>query len=30
MSPPDEFTAFLRAEVAKWTKLVMEANLRIE
>ncbi len=30
MSPPEEFVAFLRAETAKWTKVVKEANLRIE
>jgi tripartite-type tricarboxylate transporter receptor subunit TctC len=30
MSPPDEFVAFLRAEIAKWTKVVKESNIRIE
>jgi tripartite-type tricarboxylate transporter receptor subunit TctC len=30
MSPPEEFVVFLRAEVAKWTKLVKEANLKFE
>ena len=25
-----EFVVFLRGEIAKWTKLVREANLRIE
>jgi tripartite-type tricarboxylate transporter receptor subunit TctC len=30
MSPPEEFTVFIRAEIAKWTKLVKEANLSIE
>jgi tripartite-type tricarboxylate transporter receptor subunit TctC len=30
MSPPEEFTGFIRAEIAKWTKVVREANLRIE
>lgn len=30
MSPPEEFTGFLRAEIAKWTKVVREANIRIE
>lgn len=30
MSPPAEFTSFLRAETAKWTKVVREANIRIE
>jgi tripartite-type tricarboxylate transporter receptor subunit TctC len=30
MSPPEEFIVFLRAEIAKWTKVVKEANLRIE
>ena len=30
MSPPEEFTAFIRAEIAKWTKVVKEANIRIE
>lgn len=30
MSPPEEFTGFIRAEIAKWTKVVREANIRIE
>ena len=30
MSPPEEFVVFLRGEIAKWTKVVREANLRIE
>jgi tripartite-type tricarboxylate transporter receptor subunit TctC len=30
MSLPDEFTAFIRTEIAKWTKLVKETNIRIE
>lgn len=30
MSPPEEFVAFIRTEVAKWTKVVKEANVRIE
>jgi tripartite-type tricarboxylate transporter receptor subunit TctC len=30
MSPPDEFVVFLRAEIAKWSKVVREANIRIE
>jgi tripartite-type tricarboxylate transporter receptor subunit TctC len=30
MSPPEDFVAFLRTEVAKWTKVVKEAGLRIE
>jgi len=30
MSPPEEFVVFLRREIVKWTKLVREANLRIE
>lgn len=30
MSTPEEFVAFIRAEIAKWTKVVKEANLRIE
>ncbi|MGZ5138809.1 MAG: tripartite tricarboxylate transporter substrate binding protein, partial [Burkholderiales bacterium] len=30
MSLPEEFTAFIRAEIAKWTKLVKETNIRIE
>jgi tripartite-type tricarboxylate transporter receptor subunit TctC len=30
MSSPEEFTAFLRGEIAKWTKLVKETNIRIE
>lgn len=30
MSPPEEFTRFIRAEIAKWTKVVRDANIRIE
>jgi hypothetical protein len=30
MSTPEEFIVFLRAEIAKWTKVVKEANLKIE
>lgn len=30
MSPPEEFVAFIRAEIAKWTKVAKEANVRIE
>jgi tripartite-type tricarboxylate transporter receptor subunit TctC len=30
MSPPEEFVTFLHAEIAKWGKLVKEANIRIE
>jgi tripartite-type tricarboxylate transporter receptor subunit TctC len=30
MSPPEEFAAFLRAEIAKWTKVVKEAGLQAE
>jgi tripartite-type tricarboxylate transporter receptor subunit TctC len=30
MSSPEEHVAFLRAEVAQWTKVVKAANLRIE
>jgi tripartite-type tricarboxylate transporter receptor subunit TctC len=30
MSPPEEFVVFLRAEIAKWTKVIGEARLRIE
>ncbi len=30
MSPPEEFVVFLRAEIAKWTKVVRDANLKIE
>ena len=30
MSPPEEFTGFIRAEITKWTKVVREANIRIE
>jgi len=30
MSTPEEFVIFLRGEIAKWTKVVREANLRIE
>lgn len=30
MSPPEEFVGFLRAEIAKWTKVVKDANIRID
>jgi tripartite-type tricarboxylate transporter receptor subunit TctC len=30
MSSPEDFVVFLRGEIAKWTKVVREANLRIE
>ena len=30
MSTPEEFGVFLRTEIAKWTKVVKEANIRIE
>ena len=30
MSPPEDFVVFLRGEIAKWTKVVREANLRLE
>jgi tripartite-type tricarboxylate transporter receptor subunit TctC len=30
MSSPEEFIAFLRTEIAKWTKLVKDSNIRIE
>jgi tripartite-type tricarboxylate transporter receptor subunit TctC len=30
MSPPDEFAAFIRAESAKWAKVVREANIRFD
>jgi tripartite-type tricarboxylate transporter receptor subunit TctC len=30
MSPPDEFVVFLRAEIAKWAKVIKEANIKIE
>jgi tripartite-type tricarboxylate transporter receptor subunit TctC len=30
MSTPEEFVVFLRAEIAKWTKLVNESNIRID
>jgi tripartite-type tricarboxylate transporter receptor subunit TctC len=29
-SPPDQFAAFMRAESAKWAKIVKEANIRAE
>ncbi len=29
-STPEEFVQFLRTEIAKWTKVVREANIRIE
>ena len=30
MSTPEEFVGFIRAEVAKWTKVVREANIKVE
>ena len=27
---PEEFVSFLRAEIAKWSRVVKEANIRIE
>lgn len=27
---PEEFVSFLRAEIAKWTKVVKEANIRVD
>lgn len=30
MSPPEEFTGFIRGEIAKWAKVVREANIRVE
>jgi tripartite-type tricarboxylate transporter receptor subunit TctC len=30
MSPPDEFVAFVRAEIAKWARVVREANIKVE
>lgn len=30
MSSPEEFTAFLHAEIAKWTKVVRESNIRVD
>jgi tripartite-type tricarboxylate transporter receptor subunit TctC len=30
VSSPEEFVAFLRAEIAKWTKVAREANIRID
>lgn len=30
MSPFEEFTGFIRGEIAKQTKVVREANIRIE
>ena len=27
---PDEFTAYLRAEIAKWTKVIKDAGVRSE
>jgi tripartite-type tricarboxylate transporter receptor subunit TctC len=29
-STPEEFVSFLRAEIAKWSKVVKEANIRFE
>lgn len=30
MSSPDEFVVFLRAEIAKWAKVVKDANIRVD
>lgn len=30
MSSPDDFAVFLRAEIAKWTKVVKDANIRAD
>jgi tripartite-type tricarboxylate transporter receptor subunit TctC len=30
MSKPEDFVVFLRGEIAKWTKVVREANLRVD
>lgn len=30
MSPPDEFAAFLKAEIVKWGKVAREANVKFE
>jgi tripartite-type tricarboxylate transporter receptor subunit TctC len=30
MSTPEEFVAFMRAEIAKWSKVVKEAGIRAE
>ncbi len=30
MSKPEDFVVFLRTEIAKWTKVVREANLRVD
>ena len=30
MSSPDEFVVFLRTEIAKWTKVVKDANIRMD
>jgi tripartite-type tricarboxylate transporter receptor subunit TctC len=30
MSTPEEFTAFIRDEIAKWTKVIKEAGIRVE
>jgi tripartite-type tricarboxylate transporter receptor subunit TctC len=30
MSSSEEFGGFLRAEIAKWTKVVRESDIRIE
>lgn len=30
LSTPEAFVGFLRTEIAKWTKVVKEANIRIE
>ena len=29
-STPEEFTAFLRAETARWTRVVKEAGIRLD
>lgn len=30
MSPPEEFSAFLRAEIAKWSKVANDADVRVD
>jgi tripartite-type tricarboxylate transporter receptor subunit TctC len=30
MSAPEEFTAFIRAEIAKWTRVVKQAGIRVD
>ncbi len=30
MSSPEDFAIFMRAEIAKWTKVVKASNMRFE